>query len=55
MKKPPVPTVTMDIVRAFMDLEDNEEVSIPAGHEQEFEQLVANMLTGTPPPNKVNV
>ena len=55
MKKPPVTLVTMDIVRAFMDMEDSEEVSIPAGHEHEFEQLVATMLTGTPPPNKVNV
>jgi len=55
MRKPPVPAVTMDIVRAFMDLDDSDEVSIPAGHEQEFEQLVATMLTGTPPPNKVNV
>jgi len=54
-KKPPVTVVTMDVVRAFMDYADDEEVSIPAGHEQEFEQMVQTMLTGTPPPNKVNV
>jgi len=54
-KKPPVLKVTADIVRAFMDLDDSDEVSIPAGHEQEFEQLVTSMISGTPPPNKLNV
>lgn len=53
--KPATTKVTMDVVRAFMDLGDNEEVAIPAGHELEFEQMVTQMITGTPPPNKSNV
>jgi hypothetical protein len=53
-KEPPVPTVTLDIVRAFMDYGDNEDIPVPAGHEQEFEQLIASFIQGTPPPNKLN-
>lgn len=54
-RKPPVESVSMDLVRAFMDYDDNEEIPVPAGHEQEFEQLIETFLQGTPPPNKVNL
>jgi Zn-dependent M32 family carboxypeptidase len=54
-RHPSVSTVTMDLVRAFMDYEDNEEIPMPSGMEQMFEQLVQSFLQGTPPPNKLNV
>lgn len=54
-KKPPVSTVTMDLVRAFMDYSDNDEVQIPSGMEQLFEECLNAFLNGTPPPNKLNV
>lgn len=54
-KKSPVPTVTMDLVRSFIDYDDNDEVPIPSGMEQLFEDCLSAFINGTPPPNKLNV
>lgn len=54
-KKPPVTTVTMGLVRAFMNYDDSDEAPIPSGMETMFEQTLESFLNGTPPPNKLNV
>jgi len=54
-QKPATTRVAMDVVRTFLDIDDNEEISIPSGMEQLFEDHLSAFINGTPAPNKTNV